>query len=319
MDLEIVKEARDLIREYVPTSRLLPAPSLTQATGAEVYLKLESEGPTFTFKTRGAIYALRRRLKDGPIAGVVTASSGNHGAAIAFAARKLSLSATIFLPLNPNPVKRARIVQEGAQVIEAGRFLEESREYASKYADEHGWHNVVDGDTEGLAIGAGTISCEITEQLPLVDTIYVPVGDSTLIRGLASVVKQIKPTVSVIGVQAERAPAYYRSWTERLPQSTDSSDTIADGLATRRTLPSNVAEMLKLVDRMQLVSDEEMLKAIYRLLVDEHVVAEPAGAASVAALLQCDPAQVGKKVVLLITGANIGGELLRRAVLSGQS
>jgi len=133
------------------------------------------------------------------------------------------------------------------------------------------------------------------------------VGDSSLIRGLAFAVKQMKADVRVVGVQAERAPAYYRSWTERRAQSTEFSDTIAEGLATRHAQENNVTEMLDLVDQMQLVSDEEILRAIYRLLIDEHIVAEPAGAASTAALLQSDHLQAGEKVVLIVTGANIEG------------
>src|SRR5438093_1301593 len=205
MDIRTIQEARDLIRKYVPTSRLLRAQSLKEVSGAEVYLKLENEGPTSSFKARGAIYSLRRRLQYGRIAGVVTASSGNHGIATAFAARQMGVPATIFLPVNPGPVKRARIVQQGAQVIEAGRFLEESREHATRYATQHRWYNLVDGQTEGLAIGAGTLGCEIVEQVPRVDAIYVPVGDSSLIRGLAFAVKQMKADVRVVGVQAERA------------------------------------------------------------------------------------------------------------------
>ena len=319
MDIRTIQEARDLIRKYVLTSRLLRAQSLKEVSGAEVYLKLENEGPTSSFKARGAIYSLWRRLQYGRIAGVVTASSGNHGIATAFAARQMGVPATIFLPVNPGPVKRARIVQQGAQVIEAGRFLEESREHATRYATQHRWYNLVDGQTEGLAIGAGTLGCEIVEQVPRVDAIYVPVGDSSLIRGLAFAVKQMKADVRVVGVQAERAPAYYRSWTERRAQSTEFSDTIAEGLATRHAQENNVTEMLDLVDQMQLVSDEEILRAIYRLLIDEHIVAEPAGAASTAALLQSDHLQAGEKVVLIVTGANIEGELLRRAVLSHRS
>jgi threonine dehydratase len=314
VDLKDIQEARELVRKYVPVTRLSPSSTLTADSGAEVYLKLENEGPTCAFKPRGAICSLSSRLKHGAIAGVVTASSGNHGAAVAFAARQMGLQATIFLPLNPNPTKKLRIAEQGARIVEVGRFVEESREHAAEYAHEHQWYNVVDGETEGLAIGAGTIGCEIVEQLPQVDTIYVPVGDSSLIRGLAFAVKRLKSDVRVIGVQAAGAPAYYRAWTEGRPQTTDFSDTIADGLATRYATETNVRQMLGLVDEMKLVSDDEMLRAIYRLLIEEHVVAEPAGAASTAAFLQNGRHLEGKRVVLLITGGNIPPDILRHAV-----
>ena len=313
MDLRTIQEARALIKQYVCPSRLVPAPSLSTLSGAEVYLKLESEGPTSAFKPRGAIYSLSERLDRGPLKGVVTASSGNHGAAVAFAARVLDCSATIFLPQNPNPIKRHRIVQQGAKIVECGKFLEESRQAAAKYAAEHELYNIIDGETEGLTIGAGTIGCEILEQLPRVHEIIVPVGDSSLIRGLAFAVKQQKPDVRIIGVQAERAPAYYRSWLERRPMSTDFSDTIADGLATRHASPTNVRDLLELVDDMKLVADQQMLKAMWQLLAGEGVFSEPAGAASTAALLDRGNVHAGKVVVLLVTGANAPPSILKQA------
>jgi threonine dehydratase len=245
---------------------------------------------------------------------VVTSSTGNHGAATAYAARRLDVPAAIFLPEGPNPVKRALIAREGAHIVEAGKFLEESRQHAAQHAREKGWHLVVDGEDEHLTAGASTIGCEIVEQAPSVDIILVPVGDSSLIRGTAFAAKHGKSKVQVVGVVADRAPAYYRSWKERRAVSTESSDTIADGLAVRATVEANVRQLLELVDDMRMVTDDEMLRAMYHLLVEEHVVAEPAGAAATAALVKSGRQFAGKKVVLLVTGANVPPELLRRAL-----
>ncbi len=313
-DLEGVERARKMLRHIVPVSRLVEAASLSEASGARVFLKLESEGPTGSFKARGAYHALERRLEQGAVRGVVTSSTGNHGAAVAFATRRLGLRCRVFLPENPNPAKRQRIAREGAEIVEVGEYLEASREHAAQFARESGWFNVVDGIEPELLPGTAAIGCEIAEQLPGVDVIYVPVGDTTLVRGLAFAAKKLRPGVRVVGVQAERAPAYALSFEQRRAVSTESSDTIADGLAVRQALEENVQQVTALVDEMQLVSDGEMLAAIRHLLLEEHVLAEPAGAATTAALLKGGRAEAGKNVVLIVSGANIPEELLRRAL-----
>src|SRR2546426_1391687 len=177
MDSAGIERARALVRDSIPVTRLVPADSLAQASAADVYLKLENEAPTSSFKCRGALHTLCQQARRGPVAGVVTSSTGNHGAAIAWAARRMGVPALIFLPQHPNPVKRARIAQQGARFVEAGRDLEESREHAARYAAEQGWFLVVDGQDEDLTAGAATIGCEILEQVPATDVIYVPVGD----------------------------------------------------------------------------------------------------------------------------------------------
>lgn len=315
MEFAEVAEARAFLREHLPLTRLVEWPSLSQETGAKVFLELESEAPTGSFKVRGALTALHRQSQRGSLAGVVTSSTGNHGAAVAYAARRLGLPAAVFLPERPNPVKRELIARLGAEIVEAGRDYDAAREHAAAYARQHGWYFVEDGRDPNLTPGPATIACEILEQLPGVQVIYVPVGDTTLIRGLAYAAKHLKPAVRVVGVQAERAPAYYRSWQEGQALSTARCDTIADGLAVRTTTEENVRELRRLVEEMRLVSEEEMVRAIYRLLVEAHVVAEPAGAASTAAFLQSGGEHAGQSVVLLVTGSNITPEILRLAVL----
>jgi threonine dehydratase len=186
-------------------------------------------------------------------------------------------------------------------------------EAAAEYAKRPGVYFLNDATDLDLPAGPGTIGCEILEQLPEVTAIVVPMGDTALIRGVAAAVKQIAPRVRMIGVQAERAPSYFLSWKEDRVVGTETCDTIADGLATRTPDLENVHDVKKLVDDVVLVSEEAMLRAIGTLLVEEHVLAEPAGAASTAALLNAD-ADFGDNVVLLVSGANISRDVLRRAV-----
>jgi threonine dehydratase len=256
-------------------------------------------------------------MEQGAVPGVVTSSTGNHGAAVAFAARRLGLACRVYLPKNPNSAKRARIAREGAEIVEAGEYLEASREHAARFARESGWFNVVDGVEPELLPGTATIGCEIAEQLPGVEVIYVPVGDTTLVRGLAFAAKKLRPGVRIVGVQAERAPAYALSFEQGRAVSTESSDTIADGLAVRQALEENVRQVAALVDEFALVSEEAMLAAIRHLSLGEHVLAEAAGAATTAALLKRSRAEAGKTVVLIVSGANIPEEQLRQALRAG--
>ena len=312
MNIVQLEQARALLQPHLPKTRLVPAPSLARATKSEIYLKLENEMPTGSFKPRGALHALLKRQERGHLAGVVTSSTGNHGAAVAYAAHLLGFPATIFLPENPNPVKRARIAELGATIVEKGSDLAETIKHAIRYAQEQGLYFMHDGRDPDMTPGPATIACEILEQLPETDVIYVPVGDTTLIRGVALAAKLLKPGIRIVGVQAQRAPAYYLSWKQRRVITTGACDTIADGLATRLTVGENVQEICELVDEMHLVTDEQMLLAIGRLLLDEHVVAEPAGAASTAAFFQSSRAHTGQTVVLLITGCNLTPAILRK-------
>jgi threonine dehydratase len=311
-----VLDARKFLATFLTPTRLVRAESLEAVSGAQVWLKLEIENPTGTFKVRGALNGVDRRLQKSRFAGVVTSSTGNHGAAIAFAARQMNIRSRIYLPENPNPVKRDRIAKLGAEIVEVGRDLEESREHAAKFSRESGWPLIVDVDDPYIAAGAATIACEILEQAPSTDAIVVPVGDSNLVRGIAYAAKQIRPSVRIIGVQAEKAPAYYQSWKEHRSLSTETADTIADGLSTRTTTEDNVRELIERVDDIRLVSEEEMLRAIAFLLINEHTLAEPAGAASTAVLLKSGKEFAGKNVALLVSGANIAPDVLRRAVAS---
>jgi threonine dehydratase len=314
--LVTIREAQKFLAKYFAPTRLIAAPFLSQRTGKNVYLKLETELPTGSFKVRGAFYALAERMKKSRVKKVVASSTGNHGAAVAYAAKEFGIPARIFLPANCNPVKRGRIASLGAVIVESGGSdLASAFELASEHAKQPGVYFLNDATDADLPAGPATIACEILEQLPKTTAILVPMGDTALIRGIAAAAKQIAPSVRVIGVQAERAPAYYLSWKEGKVVGTETCDTIADGLATRTPEVANVRDVKNLVDDIVLASEEQMLKAIETLIVEEHVVAEPSGAASTAALLKSSEG-CGDNPVLIVSGANISREVLKRAIQS---
>jgi threonine dehydratase len=310
-----VEHARELLSQYLRPTRLVSAESLAQRGGAHVYLKIESDLPTGSFKPRGALNALLTTAAQRDVPGVVAASTGNHGAAVAYAARIAKVGATIFLPENPNPVKRARIVALGAKVVERGAMGESGvSEGAAEFAREHGHYFLDDASDPLVPAATATIASEILDEIPAPDVIFVPMGDTALIRGVAAEAKRRHPGVRIIGVQAEQAPAYVRSWQQGEVVVPDTCDTIADGLASLHPLEANVIAIRELVDEVRLVSESELLDAIRILLLDEHVVAEAAGAAATAAFLQASSAYADAEIVLLITGANLSPEVLRRAV-----
>jgi threonine dehydratase len=289
-------------RHFAPTP-LVEAASL-RTRDRHVYLKLETALPTGSFKVRGALFSLSERRRAGEVTEVVAASTGNHGAAVAFAGKQLGVPAVIFLPTNPNPVKAKRIRDLGAKLVEVGPDFNATIDAAQEYAAGRGAFFLHDASDPDVPVGTATIGHEIVTERPEIDAIYVPVGDTALIRGVASGAKRLRPSVRIVGVVAERAPAYYLSWRDRRVVETASADTIADGLAVRRPLAPNVAAIGELVDDFRLVSEDDMRSAIVYLDRNERVVAEPSAAAPLAALLK-EERQPNGTIAIVVTGSNI--------------
>lgn len=310
--LQAIREAQRLLASNLPVTTLVAAPGVA---GSTVYFKLETELPTGSFKPRGALYALATEMRRRPVREVTAASTGNHGAAVAWAARQLSVPATIFLPQNPNPVKRRNIEQLGARIVEAGHAdLAHAAREAALYSRAPETYFLNDATDPHVPAGAGTIGLEILSQLPDVACVYVPVGDSALIRGVAAALNGSSSGVRVVGVQAERAPAYYLSWQAGRSVPTPTCDTCADGLATRTPEPENVAALREVVDEMVLVSEEEMLAAMAFLYQSRGIRAEPAGAAATAALLKRGSEQKpSMPTAVLVTGSNASADICERA------
>lgn len=292
-----------LLRDRFGPTPLSLSHALSRRAGLEAHLKLEPELPTGSFKVRGALYALWQRQQRARVDEVVAASTGNHGAAVAWAAKELGVRARVFVPVGANATKTARIRALGAELTETGADIEGARRAAEQHASDTHAFLLDDATNDDVPVGAGTIGIELVEQLPALGTVVVPVGDSALIRGVAAALEATLPNVYVVGVQATRAPAYYESWRLGRVVTTETADTIADGLATTTPNAPNVEAVRALVDEMVLVSDDEMLDAMRWLANEEALVAEPSAAASVAALVQT-PRTWPAPVVCLITGAN---------------
>ena len=308
---EILKASR-LLSQYLRPTSLQSAPSVSKAAGVTVTLKMETELPTGSFKIRGALYALAKKFEKGRLSHVVTASTGNHGAAVAYAARLLGARCTVYLPEHANSTKRNRIVEHGATVVECGRDLTEAASLGRGYAKAQSAYFLDDATDPYLPAGPATIALEILEQQADTDVIVVPVGDTALIRGVASAVHYLSPRTHVFGVQSANVPAYHDFWRARGAVPSERSATIADGLASQALIPSNAQQILDLVGDFSLVSDGELLGAMRHLILEERVLSEPAGAAATAALIHRRFRELGASVCALVTGANICPEVLRK-------
>jgi threonine dehydratase len=308
--LSTIRKAQALLKKYFAVTPLLKASSLSRNC-AEAYLKIETGLPTGSFKPRGALFALATNLERRSIEEVTASSTGNHGAAVAFAARTFGIRATIFLPEGANPVKRKKIEDLGARIVTKGSAdLAAAFQLANEYSQRPGIYFLNDATDPDLPAGPATIGLELLDQHPGLAAVYAPMGDTALIRGVASAIKELVPDIKIIGVQAEQAPSYAWSWREGKPLPTESCDTCADGLATRTPEAKNVTAIRQVVDEVALVSEVQMMDAIRILYFEENVLAEPAGAAATAAWLRKPHSGCA---ALLVSGGNISDARRRQA------
>ena len=307
-----VFKARRAIAPYLRATPLLEPAELAAVLGCRVVIKCENLNPTGSFKVRGGVNLLAVLGPSLRAQGVVAASTGNHGQSVAYAARLFGCQATIFMPQAANPLKVAATEVLGAEVVQTGRDFDAARLAAEEYADCHGKRFVHSSNEPLLIAGVGTATLELLEAVPELDTIFVPVGGGSGALGAGVVARAVNLAIRVIGVQAEGAPAVYRSWREGRRVVTESVATFAEGLATREPFEMPLALFPRLVDEIMLVSDEQIAEGIRLLVKTARQVAEGAGAAPVAAAMVRRSKLAGANVGLILSGGNITIEQLSR-------
>ena len=306
-----VLKAKKRIAPYLNKTPLLEYPGLSKALGFQVYVKHENMQPTGAFKIRGGINLISQLSPEEREKGVITASSGNHGQSIALASQMFGVKATICVPSNANPDKVEAIRSFGAEIIADGRDFEDARLNAERIAEEEDLRYVHSANEPLLIAGVGTVALEILEDLPEFDAIIVPVGAGSQAAGVSLVVKKAAPGVEVIAVQTENAPSAYLSWKSGELESTESADTIADGLATRSAFKLTQGIIRDNLDDFVLVSEEEIMEAIRLYVEKAHIIAEGAGATPLAAARKLRGRLTGKRVVLVLSGGNLTAEMLK--------
>jgi threonine dehydratase len=294
------------------------APILSRISGYEVYLKKENLQRTGAFKLRGAFNRIATIIESGYGGGVVAASAGNHAQGVAFSANYFGIDATIIMPESTPLTKIQGVKEFGAEVILEGANYDEAYSYAREYATQNSLEFVHPFNDTDVIAGQGTVALEMLESIPSLDAIVVPVGGGGLISGVAVATKSLYPSCKVIGVSASGAPAMFNSYKQKKPIDSLSVRTIADGIAVRDSSSTTLEYLLKYVDDISMVSEDEIASAILFLLERQKVLVEGAGAVGVAMLMhnRLDIPK-GSKVGVILSGGNIDVTMLALIIEKG--
>ncbi len=317
--LQEIKDAQKAIVAYAKRTPLNHSKALSELTGADVFLKLENLQVTSSFKVRGVINKLLHLSPEQKAQGVVTASAGNHGQAVAYGAQKLGFSAKIVVPTNTPKVKVEGIKQYGADLLLFGETYPEAERKAKELAQTEGRLYISPYNDPLIIAGHGTVGLEILDELPNVDVILVPVGGGGLIAGISTAIKNLKPDVQVIGVQSAATPIMYESLKagKIVPAHRHDPRTIAEGLAggiEKGSITFTIAQQY--VDEVVLVKEETLRKAVYLLCKHEEQKVEGSGAAGIAMLLENKDVFTGLTVAIVVPGGNIDDSLLQSIISS---
>jgi threonine dehydratase len=317
-DLSDVLAARQRIAPYLRPTPLYSYPALDTLTGARIWVKHENHQPIGAFKVRGGLNLISQLGADDRRRGVISASTGNHGQSIAYAAGVFGVPAVVCVPEHANPVKVESMRALGAEVISHGQDFDEAREHCEKLARERGYRYIHSANEPALIAGVATYTLEILESQPDIDVIVVPVGGGSGAAGACVVATAVRPSIEVIGVQSEAAPAAYRSWRARALVE-DATTTLAEGLATRTAFELTQRILWERLDDFVLVPDAELTEATRIMISKTRNLVEPAGAAALAAVLAQPDRFSGRRVAIVCSGGNISPEQLMRLWPADQS
>ena len=317
LTLAEVQAASARIRDSIYLSPCTRSENFSQLTGNSVFLKRDNLQRTGAFKERGALNKLLTLTPDERSRGVIAASAGNHAQGVAYHAGRHGIRAQIVMPLTTPLIKVSATKSYGADVVLYGANYDEACDEAVRRAQQHGLTFVHPFDDEVVIAGQGTMGLEILDQVPEVEAVLAPIGGGGLISGVACAIKETNPRIQVIGVQPARLPSMKVAIAEGHPVTLSPAATIADGIAVRRAGERTLPLVRKYVDDIVTVDEEEIANAILLLLEREKTLAEGAGAAAIAALINRKTSLSGKRVVALVCGGNIDVSLLSRIMERG--
>ncbi|MEP7104767.1 MAG: threonine/serine dehydratase [Chloroflexota bacterium] len=309
-----IEQAAEELAQYLAPTPLQYSRAFTEKARCHVHLKIEALQPIRAFKVRGALNKMAHLHPEERTAGVITASAGNHGQGVAYAASVFRVPATVFVPESANPLKVEAIQRYGARVVHAGRSYQDAYLEAVRAQAESGATFLHAFDDPHVIAGQWTIAVELVNQMDPFDTVLVAVGGGGLISGIALYLKARRPAVKVIGVEPAGADGLFRSLAAGRIVTLDRVDTIADGLAASGPGRLCFEIARRHVDQVLVVKEAEMLRAIRLYFEWEHLLAEPAGAAALAALLYHYNPAPAERVVVLLSGANVTDEVMVRAL-----
>ncbi len=310
-----IRAAADALQGHIVRTPTVPAPALSAELGCEIWLKLETQQHTGSFKPRGAFVKIRSLTPAQQQAGVIAMSAGNHAQGVAFWAGRLGIPATIVMPKATPFSKVERTRALGARVELHGETLSDSARHAEALARQHGLTFVHPYDDEHVIAGQGTLALEMLADVPDLDCLVIPIGGGGMAAGIAVAAKALKPGIEILGVQARLYPAMAEALAGRPP--TSGGDTLAEGIAvkapgaiTREIIRTHVSEIL-------LVGEAEIERAVQRLAETQKIVAEGAGAAGIAAMLANRERFRGRRIATVICGGNIDSRILASVLMRG--
>ena len=300
-----IENACQIVYEAMPPTAQYCWPLLSQRAGCEVWLKHENHGPLGAFKIRGALVYFRRLREAGGAARVVvTATRGNFGQAVAFAARREGVEAVVYVPHGNSPGKNRAMQSLGARLVEHGEDFEEARQEARRWAEAEG-HHYVPSFHHWLIEGTATYSWELFRAVGPIDVAFVPIGMGSGILGMCAARQALGVKTEIVGVVSAHARAYYESFLRREVVVSPARTRLADGMAVPAPDGGAVALLCAHVSRVVMVNDDEVAAAMRAIFDDTHNVAEGAGAAAVAAILQERDGLRGKRVAAVLSGGNV--------------
>jgi len=317
LTLADVVAARERLRDSIYYSPCPHSQMLSALTGQQVYLKLENLQMTGSFKERGALNRIAVLTPEQASRGVIAASAGNHAQGVAYHATKRGIKALIVMPLTTPLVKVTATREFGAEVLLHGANYDEAFAEAMRLCDEQGLTFIHPFDDAHVMAGQGTIGLELLEQVPQLEAVVVPIGGGGLIGGVACAIKESRPDVRVVGVQTSRLPSMAAAVEAHQPVTLEPATTIADGIAVRRAGKLTLPVVENYVDEIVTVDEDEIASAILMLLEREKTLAEGAGAAALAALLQYRTSLKDAHAAVLVCGGNIDVTLLSRIIERG--
>ncbi|MFK7989363.1 MAG: threonine dehydratase [Sandaracinaceae bacterium] len=306
-----ILKAWPVVHRYLPRTPLYRYSLLSARLGFDAYVKHENHLPIGAFKVRGGANLFANLSDQQRARGVITATRGNHGLSLAWSAKTFGSRAVIYVPKGNNPEKNALMESLGGEVVVHGRDFDEARQEAEAHARNESLRYVHPANEPLLIAGVGTYAMEIAEDLPDADAIIVPIGGGSLMSGTVLALRTLRPDIQIIGVQAERCCAMTKSIEAGRIVEVDSADTFADGLATRFAFDLPFEIMANKLDRVVLVTEDEMKEAVRWALETTHNVAEGAAAAAYAAAYKIRGDLARKKVVVVHSGHNIDRDTLR--------
>ena len=313
--LRDIELAEGRIRRYFPPTPLERSKGISDLLGRETYLKLENFLPIRVFKLRGAVNKLLTLPDSALRKGVITASSGNHGFAIAYASQMFGVNAVVCVPENVNPQKLKAIEEQGAEVLRHGGGYDEAFEHALATAKKRELTFIHAFNDADVIAGQGTCGLEMTRQLPDLDSVAVAIGGGGLISGVAIAVKESVPSARVYGAETFAIPSMYESLKAGSLRRVVPKATIADGMQAAVPGELTFEAARRYVDRVGLVTDPEIEEAVFQLLALGRALAEPSGASPLAAMNGPLKGEPGDRLVLVISGGNISVDLLRSILM----